>query len=181
MWLWNGGFHAAPLKKSFIGLFRSVVFKCRHHIVCYCIIIPLKLMPEATCHKCCISVKLVKTPCFGFTWAAGAFKASWGISGWFGWNSRAAWPFDLPLLCPHQSLCLSRSKSLSLLFSPPLISHLPFRPFSLFHVGTLEWAPWLQKMPESQAVPQPCLASSFLLLTYSTSGSNTPSAPFSIP
>lgn len=85
-------------------------------------------------------------------------------------------PFDLPSLRPHQSLCLSPSKSVSTLLaclsSPPSI-HL----FTCWHLG-VGTPPGCQI---ARRAPRPRLASSFLLLEHSTPGNNAHSVPLSFP
>lgn len=102
---------------------------------------------------------------FAFVETMRAFKASWETLWCFWWSCDAARLFDLPPLCPHHSLCLSLYKSVIIL---PLFSH----PSSAFFFMLAPWSghPRLRKLPDSQAAPQPSLASSFLLLTHSTSG-----------
>lgn len=85
-------------------------------------------------------------------------------------------PFDLHSLRPHQSLCLSPSKSVSTLLaclsSPPSI-HL----FTCWHLG-VGTPPGCQI---ARRAPRPRLASSFLLMTHSTPGNNAHSVPLSFP
>lgn len=138
--------------------------------MCYCIIIPLKLMPKATCPKCFCDVKLqnVKTPVLALPELQEPSKNHGGFLDDLGETVKLCGP--LIFLC---SVLISLFVYPSLNQSPSFLARLSSPTlhschFLFFMLAPWSGPPWLQKMPDSQAVPQPCLASSFLLLTHST-------------
>lgn len=108
-------------------------------ILSYCIFILLGCCPKQNCVSIFLWVMFVKT----LVLALLELREPSKHHGRFEDDSAetvadAAQPFDPPSLCPHQSLCLSPSESVTSLMaclsSPTLIR-------SRFHLGILEWAP----------------------------------------
>lgn len=138
-------------------------------------------MPKATCRKCFCGITLVKTPVLALLELWEPSKYHGGFLDDLGETVKPLGP--LIFLC---SVLISLFVYPPLNQSPSSLDCLSSPTLHLFHflffmLAPSSGHPWLQKMPDSQAVPRPCLASSFLLLTHSTSGNNTQSAPFCFP